>query len=41
LLLAVICGLVHCAVDQEIPDEFFEVTEADIRKMWQDLQKQT
>lgn len=30
----------HFAGD-EIPDDFFEVTEYDIRKMWQDLQKQT
>lgn len=30
----------HSAGD-DIPDDFFEVTEYDIRKMWQDLQKQT
>jgi len=29
------------AAGEEIPDEFFEVTEADIRKLWQDMQRRT
>jgi tether containing UBX domain for GLUT4 len=29
------------ATAEEIPDEFFEVTEADIRRMWQDMQRRT
>jgi len=38
---AAICSYLCCVSGDEIPDEFFEVTEYDIRKMWQDLQKQT
>jgi len=28
-------------LDEELTDEFFELTETDVRRMWQDLQKQT
>ena len=26
-------------IDEEIPDEFFELNESDIRRLWSDLQK--
>ena len=26
-------------LDEEVPDEFFEVTERDVRLMWEDQQK--
>jgi len=40
-VLAVSFSLWLYISDEEIPDEFFEVKESDIRKMWQDLQRQT